>query len=79
MAKRLVWPKTGSKMGLFSLAGSRTKVGRKWVFGALFLHKIDPETHFRPTFGPLPANEKTHFDPLLRQMNCLTILAMRDL
>ena len=59
------------------------EVAQKWVqsgFQGLFLHKIGPEAHFGPTFGPLPANdEKPIFGPLLCQINCLTILALRDL
>ena len=58
------------------------EAAQKWVqsgFRGLF-HKIGPETHFAPTFGPLPANdEKPIFDQLLCQINCLTILALRDL
>ena len=59
------WPKSGSK------AGS----------GADFVKKKAPtETHFGPTSGPLPANdEESIFDPLLCQINCLTIVAPRDL
>ena len=46
------------------------EVDQKWVqfesgFQGLFLHKVGSETHFGPTFGPLPANdENPTFDPL---------------
>ena len=66
-------------MGFCSLAGSGPRVGPKWVRG-LFVRKIDPETRFGPTLGPLPANEeKPIFDPLLCRINNLTILARREL
>ena len=49
------------------------EVAQKWVqsgLRGLVLHKIGPETHFGPTFGPLPANdEKPIFDPL-----CATLI-----
>ena len=56
---------------------------KKWVqsgFRGLCGEEEGPETHFGPTLGPLPANdEEPIFDPLLCQINCLTILALRDL
>ena len=55
----------GSKMAFFC---HWLEVAQKWVqsgFRSLFLHKIDRQTHFGPTSGPLPANDKktflTHF------------------
>ena len=57
-----------SRIGFLSLAGS----GPKWVQSGLrdhFPHKFDPETHFGPSFEPLPANdEKPILDPLLCQI-----------
>ena len=59
------------------------EVAQKWVqsgFRGRFCEEKGPETHFGPTFGPLPANdEKPIFDPLLCQINCSPILALRDL
>ena len=67
-------------MGFSSLAGSGPKVGPKKWFRGRFCEEKRAETHIGPTFGPPPANdEKPIFDPLLCEIICLTILALRDL
>ena len=48
------------KNGFLSLAGSGPNVGPKWVLGPI-LRRKRPETHFGPTFGPLPANDENPF------------------
>ena len=48
---------SGLEMGFLLLAGSGPKAGPKWVSGPFSSPKIGPEIHFRPTFGPLPAND----------------------
>ena len=42
------------KVGFVSLAGGGSEVGPEWVSGP----QINPETCFRPTLGPLPANDE---------------------
>ena len=62
-------------MGCSSLAGSGSKVGPTWVSGP-----SSSQNRPRNTFGPRPANDENPiFDPLLCQINCWTILALRDL
>ena len=67
------WVKNGFFVIGFKWPKSRIKV----CVRGRFCEENGPETHFGPIFGPLPANdEKPIFDPLLCQINCLTILAM---
>ena len=68
------WVKNGFFVPGWEVAGSKV------AFGADFVKEKRPESHFGPTFGPLPArDEKPILDPLLCQINGLAILALRDL
>ena len=82
IVKQLIWHKSGSRMGSSSLAGSGPKVGPEWVSGPSSSSQNRPRnplwTHFWATSSQW---RRTHFWPtfILRQINCLTILALRDL
>ena len=70
------WVKNG---GFSSLAGSGPKVGPKWV-SAFFFTKSAPKPTLDPPLGHFqPMTKNPIFDPSLCQINCLAILALRDL
>ena len=73
--KQLIWHQSGSKMGFSSLAGNGPKVGfginvvRKWPRNQVWTHFSVP--------CPAKDTETYMFDPLVFQINCLTICALR--
>ena len=77
--KQLIWHQSGPKMGFLSLPGSFLKVVPKWVSGSILWRKRPRNPLWTHLWAASRQWQKNIFDPLLCQINCLTILALRDL